>query len=78
MEYILYKKNIPIVASTPQNLNLSLYQSYSFVQNSMMSNSPSIPIQTPAMQANFNRSPMENTPMINLGEMKSPSKITLY
>ena len=74
-----YKKNTPIIASTPQNYNLSLYQQNSFIQNSMISNSPYNPIQTPAMAANFNKSPINNTPMIDLGSMKSPqSKITLY
>ena len=74
-----YKKNTPIIASTPQNYNLSLYQQNSFIQNSMISNSPYNPIQTPAMAANFNKSPINNTPMIDLGSIKSPqSKITLY
>ena len=74
-----YKKNTPIIASTPQNYNLSLYQQNSFIQNSMISNSPYNPIQTPAMPGNFNKSPINNTPMIDLGSMKSPqSKITLY
>ena len=72
-----YKKNTPII-STPQNLNLSLYQSNSFFQSSMVANSPIVPIQTPAMPANFAQSPM-NTPMINLGSVKSPqAKITIY
>ena len=72
-----YKKNTPII-STPQNLNLSLYQTNSFFQNSMVANSPIVPIQTPAMPANFAQSPM-NTPMINLGSVKSPqAKITIY
>ena len=74
-----YKKNTPIIASTPQNYNLSLYQQNSFIQNSMISNSPYNPIQTPAMPGYFNKSPINNTPMIDLGSMKSPqSKITLY
>ena len=72
-----YKKNTPII-STPQNLNLSLYQTNSFFQSSMVANSPIVPIQTPAMPANFAQSPM-NTPMINLGSVKSPqAKITIY
>ena len=45
----------------------------------MISNSPYNPIQTPAMPGNFNKSPINNTPMIDLGSIKSPqSKITLY
>lgn len=68
-----YKRNTP---QTPQNLNNSLYQSSSFInQYSMVSNSPYMPRQTPAIQV-YAQSP--GTPAINLGAAKSPQNISFY
>ena len=73
-----YRKNTPI-SSTPQNLNNSLYQSNSFLQNSMLANSPYVPIQTPAMPGMIQSPINVKTPMINLGAAKSPqTKLYLY
>ena len=73
-----YRKNTPI-SSTPQNSNNSLYQSNSFLQNSMLANSPYVPIQTPAMPGMIQSPINVKTPMINLGVAKSPqTKLYLY
>ena len=73
-----YRKNTPI-SSTPQNSNNSLYQSNSFLQNSMLANSPYVPIQTPAMPGMIQSPINVKTPMINLGAAKSPqTKLYLY